>query len=57
MRTELEALRARSSASHEQLLEQLQDWVARAKLSGIRQLTVFRRTCVATPFEKGNSIQ
>jgi stearoyl-CoA desaturase (delta-9 desaturase) len=43
MRAELEALWARSSASHDQLLSQLQDWVARAEQSGIRQLQDFSR--------------
>lgn len=43
MRAELEALWARSSASHEQLVKQLQDWVARAEQSGIRQLEEFSR--------------
>lgn len=43
MRDELEALWARSSASHEQLVKQLQDWVARAEQSGIRQLEEFSR--------------
>jgi stearoyl-CoA desaturase (delta-9 desaturase) len=41
MRAELEALWARSSASHDQLVAQLQDWVARAEQSGIRQLEEF----------------
>jgi stearoyl-CoA desaturase (delta-9 desaturase) len=41
MRTELEALWARSTASHEQLVAQLQDWVARAEASGIAQLEEF----------------
>ncbi len=41
MRTELEALWARSTASHEQLVKQLQDWIARAEASGIRQLEEF----------------
>jgi stearoyl-CoA desaturase (delta-9 desaturase) len=41
MRTELEALWARSTVSHEQLVKQLQDWVARAEASGIRQLEEF----------------
>ncbi len=41
MRTELEALWARSTATHEQLVKQLQDWVARAEASGIRQLEEF----------------
>lgn len=43
MRGELEALWARSSASHDQLVKQLQDWVARAEQSGIRQLEEFSR--------------
>ncbi|MDP1612592.1 MAG: fatty acid desaturase [Sulfuritalea sp.] len=43
MRAELEALWARSSASHDQLVAQLQDWVARAEQSGIRQLEEFSR--------------
>jgi stearoyl-CoA desaturase (delta-9 desaturase) len=41
MRAELEALWARSTATHEQLVRQLQDWVARAEASGIRQLQEF----------------
>jgi stearoyl-CoA desaturase (delta-9 desaturase) len=41
MRTELEALWARSTSSHEQLVAQLQDWVARAEASGIAQLEEF----------------
>ncbi len=41
MRDELTALWARSSASSEQLLQQLQDWIARAEQSGIRQLEDF----------------
>lgn len=41
MRAELEALWERSSASHEQLVRQLQDWIARAEASGIRQLEEF----------------
>jgi stearoyl-CoA desaturase (delta-9 desaturase) len=41
MREELEALWARSTVSHEQLLKQLQDWVACAEASGIRQLEDF----------------
>ena len=49
MRSDLEALWARSSASHEQLVQQLQDWVARAERSGIRQLEEFsqRLRCYA----------
>ena len=43
MREELTALWARSTASHEQLLQQLQDWIARAEQSGIRQLEDFSR--------------
>ena len=41
MRDELTALWARSTASREQLLQQLQDWIARAERSGIRQLEEF----------------
>ena len=41
MRDELAALWSRSNASRDQLLEQLQDWVARAERSGIRQLEEF----------------
>jgi stearoyl-CoA desaturase (delta-9 desaturase) len=41
MRVELEALWSKSAATHEQLLKQLQDWVARAEASGIRQLEDF----------------
>lgn len=41
MRAELEALWARSAATHEQLVAMLQDWVARAEASGIRQLEEF----------------
>ncbi|MCF8175007.1 MAG: fatty acid desaturase [Burkholderiaceae bacterium] len=49
MRAELEALWARSSATHEQLVKQLQDWIARAEQSGIRQLEEFslRLRCYA----------
>ena len=43
MRADLEALWARSSASHDQLVKQLQDWVASAEQSGIRQLEEFSR--------------
>jgi stearoyl-CoA desaturase (delta-9 desaturase) len=43
MRAELEALWARSSASHDELVKQLQVWVARAEQSGIRQLEEFSR--------------
>ncbi len=38
MRTELSAMWERSSASREQMLAQLQDWVARAEASGISAL-------------------
>ena len=41
MRDELAALWSRSNASRDQLLQQLQDWVARAERSGIRQLQEF----------------
>ena len=41
MRDELTALWARSSATREQLLQQLQDWIVRAEQSGIRQLEEF----------------
>lgn len=41
MRQELSALWARSSASNEQLLKQLQDWCHRAEQSGIEQLRDF----------------
>ncbi len=41
LRAELEALWARSTVSHEQLVAQLQDWVARAESSGIAQLEEF----------------
>jgi len=41
MRKELVALWARSNASREQLLQQLQDWCLRAEASGIRQLEEF----------------
>ncbi len=41
MREELAAIWARSSAGSEQLLAQLQDWIARAERSGIRQLEEF----------------
>jgi stearoyl-CoA desaturase (delta-9 desaturase) len=49
MRDDLEALWARSTASREQLVKQLQDWVARAEQSGIRQLEEFswRLRCYA----------
>jgi stearoyl-CoA desaturase (delta-9 desaturase) len=43
MRQELIALWARSTASSEQLLKQLQDWCARAESSGIKQLQDFSR--------------
>ncbi len=41
MRKELTALWARSTATREQLLQDLQDWIARAEKSGIRQLEDF----------------
>ncbi len=41
MRSDLEALWARSTATPEQLVSQLQDWMARAEASGIRQLEEF----------------
>lgn len=41
MRDELNAIWARSTASKEQLLEQLQDWIRRAEQSGIEQLREF----------------
>ena len=41
MREELAAIWARSNASREQLLAQLQDWVTRAEQSGIAQLQEF----------------
>lgn len=41
MRKELTALWARSTASREQLLKQLQDWCQRAEASGIAQLQEF----------------
>ncbi|MFU2489297.1 fatty acid desaturase [Thauera sp. WH-1] len=41
MREELAAIWARSNASREQLLAQLQDWIARAEQSGIAQLQEF----------------
>ncbi len=41
MRKELTALWARSTATREQLLQDLQDWIARAEKSGIQQLEDF----------------
>lgn len=41
MRNELTAIWARSNASREQLLKQLQDWIARAEQSGVEQLQEF----------------
>jgi stearoyl-CoA desaturase (delta-9 desaturase) len=41
MRQELVAIWGRSTASREQLLKQLHDWIARAERSGIRQLQEF----------------
>jgi stearoyl-CoA desaturase (Delta-9 desaturase) len=43
MRDELAALWARSSATREQLLKQLQDWCQRAEASGIKPLAEFSR--------------
>ncbi len=43
MRVELEAIWARSSASTEQLVLQLQDWIGNAEQSGILQLEEFSR--------------
>jgi stearoyl-CoA desaturase (delta-9 desaturase) len=44
MRQELASLWARSTASKEQLLQQLQDWCRRAEASGIASLQQFSRT-------------
>jgi len=41
MREELSAIWARSTATHEQLLKQLHDWIVRAEESGIQQLQEF----------------
>ena len=41
MRKDLTALWARSTATREQLLQDLQDWIARAEKSGIQQLEDF----------------
>ena len=41
MRVELGAIWERSTASREQLLQQLQDWCARAEASGIQSLQEF----------------
>jgi len=41
MRRDLVAIWARSTASREQLLQQLHDWIARAEQSGITQLQEF----------------
>ncbi len=41
MRSDLVALWMRSTASHEQLLKQLQEWIHRAEQSGIAQLEEF----------------
>jgi stearoyl-CoA desaturase (delta-9 desaturase) len=41
MRAELEAIWARSTATHEQLVKQLQDWIRNAEQSGIKQLEEF----------------
>jgi stearoyl-CoA desaturase (delta-9 desaturase) len=52
MRQELTALWARSTATREQLLQDLQDWIARAEKSGIRQLRTFPCVCAVTPSER-----
>lgn len=44
MRQELSSLWARSTASKEQLVHQLEDWCRRAEKSGIAQLEAFSRT-------------
>jgi stearoyl-CoA desaturase (delta-9 desaturase) len=44
MRQELSSVWARSTASKEQLLHQLEDWCHRAEKSGIRQLAAFSQT-------------
>jgi stearoyl-CoA desaturase (delta-9 desaturase) len=41
MRVELSAIWGRSHSSREQLLQQLQDWCARAEASGIKALQEF----------------
>ena len=41
MRKDLEALWGRSTATHDQLVKQLEDWIARAEQSGIRQMEEF----------------
>ena len=41
MRKDLEALWARSMASHEQLTKQLENWITRAEQSGIHQMEAF----------------
>ena len=41
MRAELEALWVRSTATHEQLLKQLQEWIHNAEQSGIQQMEEF----------------
>jgi stearoyl-CoA desaturase (delta-9 desaturase) len=43
MRKELSAIWARSAASQEQLLKQLEDWCRRAEASGIEALQQFAR--------------
>ncbi len=49
MREELAAIWARSTATHEQLLKQLHEWIERAEQSGIQQLQDFslRLRCYA----------
>lgn len=52
MRDELSLLWARSSASREQLLAQLQDWCARAEASGVKhlqELSVYMRRVALKP--------
>ena len=41
LRGELEGVWGRSTATQEQLVKQLQDWVARAEASGIQQIAEF----------------
>ena len=41
MRAESESLWARSTATHEQLVQQLQEWIRHAEQSGIRQIEEF----------------
>jgi stearoyl-CoA desaturase (delta-9 desaturase) len=58
MRAELAALWARSSASREQLVRQLQDWCHRAEASGVRPLVEFSerlRRYVLPPTRNGDA--